>query len=124
MRIDARRGTFGDMANLVPAHRPILEAVRSLVAGLDPEATEAANPRERPVCWATGEGRTRDGFAYAMPHKAPVNPGLLDGVRLPDPAWLLEGTGKVLRHVKLRSPGDLARPAPRDLLLAARDAAS
>lgn len=121
MRIDASRGTFEDIANLVPANCPISEAVRSLVAELDPDATEAANPRERIVYWATGAGQMGESFAYASPHKAHVNLGFFDGVRLPDPEGLLEGTGKILRPVRLRALPDVAKPATRALLTAARD---
>jgi hypothetical protein len=41
------------------------------------------------------------------------------GANLPDPAHLLEGTGRHLRHVKLLSPGDVQAPAFRALLQAA-----
>ena len=43
-----------------------------------------------------------DACLYLMPHKAWVNLGFYQGVTLPDPLRLLEGTGKALRHVKLR----------------------
>jgi hypothetical protein len=38
---------------------------------------------------------------------------------LPDPAGLLEGTGKSLRHVKVRTMEDLRRPELKNLILAA-----
>jgi aspartate-semialdehyde dehydrogenase len=38
---------------------------------------------------------------------------------LPDPAWLLEGTGKCARHVKLKTRADVEKPAVRALLHAA-----
>jgi hypothetical protein len=44
------------------------------------------------------------GFAYVNTFRAHMNVGFLRGSRLPDPAGLLEGTGKLGRHVKLR-PG-------------------
>ena len=37
------------------------------------------------------------------PHSAHVNLQLPDGVDLPDPDGLIEGTGKRIRHVKIRS---------------------
>lgn len=43
-------------------------------------------------------------FAYVNAFKAHVNVGFFRGSELPDPAGLLEGTGKFMRHVKLR-PG-------------------
>ncbi|WP_293503907.1 DUF1801 domain-containing protein [Roseateles sp.] len=43
-------------------------------------------------------------FAYVNTFKAHVNVGFFCGAELPDPAVLLQGTGKFMRHVKLR-PG-------------------
>ena len=41
-------------------------------------------------------------FAYVNAFTAHVNVGFFHGAALADPARLLEGTGKVMRHVKLR----------------------
>lgn len=41
-------------------------------------------------------------FAYVNAFTAHVNVGFFRGAELPDPNGLLEGTGKVMRHVKLR----------------------
>lgn len=41
-------------------------------------------------------------FAYVNAFKAHVNVGFFGGAELADPAGLLEGTGKYMRHVKLR----------------------
>ena len=43
-------------------------------------------------------------FAYVDAFTAHVNLSFFRGAELPDPAHLLEGTGKFMRHVKLR-PG-------------------
>ncbi|MBW8848989.1 MAG: DUF1801 domain-containing protein [Burkholderiales bacterium] len=43
-------------------------------------------------------------FAYVNAFTAHVNVGFFCGAELPDPAGLLEGTGRFMRHVKLR-PG-------------------
>jgi Domain of unknown function (DU1801) len=43
-------------------------------------------------------------FAYVGLFKAHVNVGFFHGASLPDPARLLEGSGRSMRHVKLR-PG-------------------
>jgi hypothetical protein len=43
-------------------------------------------------------------FAYVNIFKAHVNVGFFNGASLEDPAGLLEGTGKRMRHVKLK-PG-------------------
>ncbi len=41
-------------------------------------------------------------FAYVDAFSAHVNLGFYEGASLPDPASLLEGAGKRMRHVKLR----------------------
>ena len=41
-------------------------------------------------------------FAYVNAFKAHVNVGFFRGAELADPTGLLEGTGKFMRHVKLR----------------------
>ena len=47
-------------------------------------------------------------FAYVNAFRAHVNVGFFRGAELTDPTRLLEGRGKLMRHVKL-APG---RPAP------------
>ncbi len=41
-------------------------------------------------------------FAYVNAFKAHVNVGFFRGAEIADPEGLLEGTGKFMRHVKLR----------------------
>ena len=43
-------------------------------------------------------------FGYVNVFKSHVNVGFFQGAGLPDPAKLLQGTGKFMRHVKLK-PG-------------------
>lgn len=43
-------------------------------------------------------------FGYVNAFKAHVNVGFFRGAEIPDPQHLLEGTGKFMRHVKLK-PG-------------------
>lgn len=49
-------------------------------------------------------------FAYVNVFTAHVNVGFFQGTELPDPHGLLEGTGKFMRHIKIR-PGDLINEA-------------
>lgn len=46
-------------------------------------------------------------FAYVNAFKAHVNIGFFRGAELEDPTGLLEGTGKYMRHVKLRPDSDI-----------------
>jgi hypothetical protein len=55
-------------------------------------------------------------FAYVNVFKAHVNVGFYHGADLPDPKGLLEGTGRRMRHVKLR-PGTATDEAALEALL-------
>ena len=46
-------------------------------------------------------------FAYVDAFTAHVNVGFFRGAALADPAQLLEGTGRYMRHVKLRPESDV-----------------
>jgi hypothetical protein len=46
-------------------------------------------------------------FAYVVAYKDHVNVGFFAGASLSDPDGLLEGTGKRMRHVKLRPDGPI-----------------
>ena len=46
-------------------------------------------------------------FAYVNAFQAHVNVGFFHGAEIADPDGLLEGTGKFMRHVKLRPEGDV-----------------
>ena len=97
--------------------REIAERTRRLVREEMPTAVE----------WLTGWKTVAYGpvpkmsqVVYALVfHGNYVNLEFAAGVNLPDPAGLLEGTGKSLRHVKLRSTADVERPEVRELVRAA-----
>lgn len=55
-------------------------------------------------------------FAYVNAFTAHVNVGFFRGAELADPAGLLEGSGKYMRHVKLRPGSDIDVTALRRLI--------
>lgn len=55
-------------------------------------------------------------FAYVNVFASHVNAGFFHGAALPDPARLLEGTGKHMRHVKLRPQTPTDSPALTKLI--------
>lgn len=58
-------------------------------------------------------------FGYVNAFKEHVNVGFYHGAALEDPARLLEGSGKRMRHVKLRPGRDVDAKALGDLIDAA-----
>jgi hypothetical protein len=58
-------------------------------------------------------------FAYVSVHTAHVNIGFYRGAELPDPAGLLQGSGKRMRHAKLKAGEDVDEEALEALIKAA-----
>ncbi|MBC9711970.1 DUF1801 domain-containing protein [Streptomyces sp. TRM66268-LWL] len=57
------------------------------------------------------------GLVFVLsPHTSWVTLGVARGATLPDPEGLLQGKGKVHRHVKLHSAADIDRPALRAVM--------
>lgn len=114
-------GTFEDIVALAPAHAALLQALRALAFELHPGLVEVARPGDRAVSWGWGPKKMSEAYAYALPYTAHVNLGFYKGALLPDPAGRLKGTGAALRHVSLTSPDQVADPAIRALMEAARE---
>ncbi len=113
-------GTFDDLLDIAPdLLKPILAALRSRILEIEPEAVETVRPGERAATYGVGERKNTEGYLYLMPHKDWVNLGFYQGVSLPDPGGLLEGTGKKLRHMKIRDARQVDDPAVSDLIRAA-----
>jgi hypothetical protein len=55
-------------------------------------------------------------FGYVNVFRSHVNVGFFQGAALPDPALLLEGNGKFMRHVKLRPGAPTNAAALRKLI--------
>ncbi|MBV8866026.1 MAG: DUF1801 domain-containing protein [Acidobacteriaceae bacterium] len=58
-------------------------------------------------------------FGYVNVFTSHVNVGFFQGAALPDPHGLLQGTGKFMRHVKLRPGATINRAALNRLINAA-----
>jgi hypothetical protein len=91
---------------------------REMVRGALPDATESVHPGQNNIQYGP-TGKMADQFCYIAPFNSHVNLGFFRGTDLPDPNGLLEGTGKMLRHVKIKTPEDINKPGLRDLVVAA-----
>ena len=99
--------------------RELAVGARALVRRLVPDAEEKLLRPWKTVAY----GRARK-FCAISPHKSWVNLQFHGGSSVPDPAGLLEGAGKSMRHVKLAKPGDLRQRALATLIRAAAEQAS
>lgn len=99
--------------------RELALATRELILSAMPGVNEKLYPGYKSIAYSTGSKMAEQGV-YIAPFKDRVNLGFYRGTELPDPAGLLEGTGKLLRHIKIKKAEDLQNPALRALLEAAR----
>lgn len=117
MKTIATHGTFEDvLAASTPEISALAHHVRALIVDVMPEVVEVPWPTQRTAGYGVGPKKMSEQFCYIAPQKNRVNLGFYYGAELPDPEGLLEGSGKLLRHVKLTNQADLERPALRRLL--------
>jgi len=93
--------------------REVAMRLRALVKKSVPKVTEGINPWRIPIFESHGP------ICYYMAGKNHITLGFIRGTSLPDPEGLLEGTGKNLRHVKIKTIDDLKRPGLSQLLKSA-----
>ncbi len=114
------RGTFEDaIAGSNPELQAIARALRSRIASIHGDFVEVAWPQQRIASYGIGQKKMSEHYAYIAPQRDYVNLGFYYGVYLEDPAGLLEGGGKNLRHIKIKSRSDADREEVGRLLEAA-----
>jgi hypothetical protein len=118
---NAKFGTFDDLvARVDPKIELIARRLRTLILSVDPNAIEVVRLGDNAASFGHGPKKMSEAYAYIMPKAGYVNLGFYNGAALADPAGLIEGTGKRLRHVKVHSPEDADRQELRRLIESAR----
>ena len=92
LALDLRALVLEEMA---PCHENIYDAYNAVAMGYGPT------------------DRLSDGIFHIAVYAKGVNLGFNHGAALADPARILEGTGKQIRHIKIRSTSDLERSEVR-----------
>jgi hypothetical protein len=106
------------LASFSPEVRGLVLVARTFVLETVPNVTEMVDVKARIIGYGYGP-RYADQVCMLMPTKVGVNLGIAYAMQLPDPKKILEGTGKLHRHVKLKSQSDLESVALKALLKAA-----
>jgi hypothetical protein len=115
-----------DLSHLVESRRPevrqaYLETHRLVVEAI-PDVRYTVDAVDAQIGYGARQfGYDGWGMAALAPHTNWVSLGFLRGAELDDPEGLLEGSGRLVRHVKIRSIEQLAerRKALKRLLKAA-----
>jgi len=114
---ETRFGTFEELMDIaVPEMRPVARRLREIIVDVDPDTVEVVRLGDGAATYGVGPRKMKEGYAYIMPYKNWVNLGFYRGAVLADPAGIMEGTGKKLRHVKVRSVENAGRPEIRALI--------
>ena len=92
LALDLRQLVLEEMA---PCHENIYDAYSAVAIGYGPT------------------DRLRDGVFHIAVYAKGVNLGFNQGATLADPDGILEGAGKQIRHIKIRSRSDIERPEIR-----------
>jgi hypothetical protein len=89
---------------LRPEQAEIVAALRDLVRGAAPKATES-------IKWAQPVYESDGPVIFIKAHKSHVNIGFWRGAEMDDPEGLLQGDGDRMRHVKIASFKDIHKKA-------------
>jgi hypothetical protein len=116
----AAQGTFDELlAGVEPNLAAIAKRLRAMIRAVDANTVETVRLGDNAATYGVGPRKMSDGYAYIMPMRGYVNLGFYQGALLADPEKLLEGTGKGLRHVKIRTLAEANHPPVRALVAAA-----
>ena len=90
--------------------KEIARLTRKLIHEIFPEVVEVVWIRQKNIGFGTGTKKNTEHFCWLMPAKNHVTLGFNYGAELPDPKEILEGTGKLFRHYKVKAVKDLSNP--------------
>jgi hypothetical protein len=97
------------------AVKEIALRARDLISKLVPKAEEKVYSGWRVISFSL-DGAMTGQFCSIGPGRKYVNLYFMQGTSLDDPKGLLEGTGKNMRHVKIREAGELKNAALKGLI--------
>ena len=96
--------------------QPVAIRLKDLILEVDPDACEVVRLGERAATFGLGPKKMSEGYAFILPHKNWVNLGFYQGAALANQSALLEGSGKNMRHIKIRSLADAEQPGLKQIL--------
>ncbi len=96
--------------------KEIAKRLRKLIIDLFPEVVEVPWPKQKIIGYGVGPKKMSEHFCYIGAHREHVNLGFYYGAELSDPEEILEGTGRKLRHIKVREVKEVTQPALRHLV--------
>jgi hypothetical protein len=114
---DTAYGTFEELLNSTDSElQSIWVALREVISSLHQDYVEVVWMKQRITSYGVGPKKMSEHYVYIGLYKKHVNLGFYHGAALSDPANLLEGTGRRLRHVKIMSAAEAMDPQIKNLI--------
>ena len=118
-KIHESLGTLAEVfATATASTLPILKKAHKLLLGIHPDVDIVPRLGERSISYGIGPKKNSEAYCYLIAYKSHVNLGFFHGSRL-DADDILEGSGPLMRHLKIASLGDLDNPKVQRLIKAA-----
>ncbi len=112
--------THGTFEEVIDDSNPEVQAIarhlRQLIIEIFPEVIEVPWPKQGIAGYGVGPKKMSEHFCYIGTQSNRVNLGFFYGADLTDQEGLLEGTGKKLRHVKVKSMEQAEQASIRELI--------
>ncbi|MCS3748402.1 hypothetical protein FHY18_004039 [Xanthomonas arboricola] len=103
MATNTTLATLDDILSIAkPQPRLVCAVLRSKIVSLHSDVVELAWPKLKIISFGIGPRKMTEHYVYISVHDAHVNLGFYHGTSLADPHGIMQGTGKTLRHVKVR----------------------
>jgi len=118
MKTIDQHGTFEEaLAGHSAAVAAIARKLRALIEDIYADTVEVPWANQGVIGYGVGPRKMSEHFCYIGLYKGHVNLGFFHGSALPDPAGMLEGTGKKLRHIRIRDDAAIEKEAIRELIV-------
>ena len=98
------------------ATQDLARGARELIFDVLPETVEVVWTHQGTAGYGTGPKKMSEHFCYITLAERWIGLGFYYGAELDDPAGLLEGSGKLMRRVKIETLDRLEDPALRTLI--------
>lgn len=108
----------GFIGNYPPEVQELVRLTQAWVKKVLPESSEELALGYKMIMYKL-RPNGRQFVVYIAPYAKHVNLGFLMGTSLPDPHKVLKGTGKTLRHIKIKQARDLEKEGVQAVVEAA-----
>lgn len=100
--------------------RPLLLRAYDLIVAIHPDVVIVPRLGEKSLSFGFGSKKMSEAYCYLIPFAKHVNLGFFHGAAIDDQG-VLEGSGKLMRHIKIRNVDQLDDPALTALVSRAID---